>query len=229
MFYCFGVLSDGEIIAYEWRLNGEVVATTASFEYTPTLAGTLNFTLTVTDDDGASSSDGVILTITEQINQNLIVNGGFEDIGDTVIESGDWKPFQVLNGWTLDIGSYMEIHAINHMVSSSEGKYYLDMDENPGNIQISQTMNNLVEGKQYKLSLYYANKAVYGNLATESGGVKVIWNGKELMHIVENHTSYKQYSMIVTAEKINKLTLLGTGSEDNQGAAIDNIELFSIN
>ena len=59
--------SDGEIVKYEWKKqsNGQVLSTKASFDFTPT--GTRNKTLvfTVTDNEGATASDMMVLTVTK--------------------------------------------------------------------------------------------------------------------------------------------------------------------
>jgi hypothetical protein len=57
--------TDGTIASYVWTKDATVVATTASFEYTPVEAGTDTFTLTVTDDDGATASDIMNVLVTE--------------------------------------------------------------------------------------------------------------------------------------------------------------------
>jgi len=62
--------SDGTIVSIEW-LDSEanVLATTLSFTYTGTSLGTHTLTLKVTDDDGASSTDTVNVTV------NILHNG----------------------------------------------------------------------------------------------------------------------------------------------------------
>ncbi len=58
--------SDGSIVAYEWKKqsNGQILSRSETFDFTPT--GTLTKTLvfTVTDDEGATASDTMILTVT---------------------------------------------------------------------------------------------------------------------------------------------------------------------
>ncbi len=58
-----GTDSDGSIVSYVWNYGTTQLATTASFEYTPTTEGTDTLTLTVTDDDGADASDSMDVTI----------------------------------------------------------------------------------------------------------------------------------------------------------------------
>ena len=56
--------ADGEVVSYEWKLGDNVIGTTANI--TPTLpVGTHTLTFTVTDNEGASTSDTVDMTINE--------------------------------------------------------------------------------------------------------------------------------------------------------------------
>ena len=57
--------SDGIIISYEWKKGSIILATTASFKYTPTVVGTDTLTLTVTDNDGAKASDNIKIKVTD--------------------------------------------------------------------------------------------------------------------------------------------------------------------
>ncbi|WP_223892521.1 PKD domain-containing protein, partial [Sulfurovum sp. TSL6] len=59
-----GTDSDGNITAYEWKKGTTILATTASFSYTPDTVGTDTLTLTVTDDDGATATDSMNVTVT---------------------------------------------------------------------------------------------------------------------------------------------------------------------
>jgi hypothetical protein len=54
--------TDGTIISYEWTNNGAVIATEANPQVTLS-AGVHTLTLTVTDDDGATASDDVVVTV----------------------------------------------------------------------------------------------------------------------------------------------------------------------
>lgn len=54
-----GTDTDGSIQSYEWKNGSELLATTASFSYTPTAVGTDTLTLTVVDNDDASASDNM--------------------------------------------------------------------------------------------------------------------------------------------------------------------------
>ena len=58
--------SDGTIVSYQWvrQSNGQVMADTETFTFTPTGTRTKTYILTVTDDQGATASDMMVLTVT---------------------------------------------------------------------------------------------------------------------------------------------------------------------
>jgi len=60
-----GTDSDGTIVSYEWTYGTEIVATTASFDYTPDTVGTGTLTFTVTDNNGQKATDSMNFTVTE--------------------------------------------------------------------------------------------------------------------------------------------------------------------
>jgi gliding motility-associated-like protein len=74
--------SDGSIVSYNWtKVSGPNVTITNPNNSTVTLTnlleGTYSFRLTVTDDDGASSSDDVNVTVSpEAVNQSPVANAG---------------------------------------------------------------------------------------------------------------------------------------------------------
>jgi len=73
-----GTDSDGKIVSYEWSENETVIARTASFNYTPSEIGQYSLTLTVTDNDGYSTDDSVIVTVNKVVDGNKAptVNAG---------------------------------------------------------------------------------------------------------------------------------------------------------
>ena len=100
--------TDGTIASYEWKKDNTVLATTASFVYTPTAVGTDTLTLAVTDDDGATGSDSVTVTVeaaapgnnlpvanagadkSVQVNEAVSITGSGSDT-DGTIASYEWK------------------------------------------------------------------------------------------------------------------------------------------
>ena len=74
-----GTDADGTIVSYEWKYQDTVIATTAEFEFIPTIAGVATLTLTVTDNDGLTGSDSMELTVTEEdgtVPDTPILSGG---------------------------------------------------------------------------------------------------------------------------------------------------------
>jgi len=61
--------SDGNIVKYEWKEGSAVLATTSAFEYGPVAVGNHLLTLTVTDNDGATAQDTVVVTGNEVNNE----------------------------------------------------------------------------------------------------------------------------------------------------------------
>ncbi len=77
-----GADSDGNITGYSWSESGSAMGTNATLSYTPTSAGTHMLTLTVTDDDGATATDTVVVTAIA--NQAPVATAGtIEVIQDT--------------------------------------------------------------------------------------------------------------------------------------------------
>jgi len=56
---------DGEIVSYEWSEGSTLLARSASFEYKASSVGEHTLTLTVEDDDGATASDTLKITVTQ--------------------------------------------------------------------------------------------------------------------------------------------------------------------
>jgi len=67
-----GVDNDGTVVAYEWKEGINVLANSALVNYTATSVGNHTLTLTVTDDDGATHSDEMIVTVTEATNDSPV-------------------------------------------------------------------------------------------------------------------------------------------------------------
>lgn len=68
--------SDGEISTYEWKKGSVVLGTSVTLEYRPTVVGTDTLTLTVMDDDRASSSDSVEIIV--ELEDGVIKIDSFE-------------------------------------------------------------------------------------------------------------------------------------------------------
>ncbi len=59
--------SDGTIASYEWKEGATVLSTEPSFSKSDFIVGQHTITLTVTDDDGATATDTVVVTVAELV------------------------------------------------------------------------------------------------------------------------------------------------------------------
>ncbi len=75
--------ADGTITAWLWKESGATLSTSQSFSKNDFSVGIHNITLTVTDDDGATASDTVVVTITAPLPENHapIANAGADQTG----------------------------------------------------------------------------------------------------------------------------------------------------
>ncbi|HFU76599.1 MAG TPA: BspA family leucine-rich repeat surface protein, partial [Arcobacter sp.] len=67
--------SDGHIVSYSWMEGSTSLSTNATFSKSDFSVGTHTLTLSVTDDDGAVSTDDVIVTVNDiaQISRNFVI------------------------------------------------------------------------------------------------------------------------------------------------------------
>ena len=78
--------ADGQIVSYQWLLDGTSIGSEVSFSWTPSAAGLFDITLTVTDNDGDSSSDQITVNVIQpNIDEVLVV----EDAEDG--STGGWR------------------------------------------------------------------------------------------------------------------------------------------
>jgi YD repeat-containing protein len=94
----------------------------------------------------------------------------------------------------------------------------------PGNMAISQTINNLAAGQQLQLLFDHANRT-----GSASGGFDVYWNGTRLGQITDLSSTMHTSSYAVTAVAgANLLEFRGTGAADEAGASLDNVRLLAM-
>ncbi len=106
-----GTDSDGTIVSYVWNDDSNnQLASTASFNYTPTSEGTKTLTLTVTDDDGETTSDSMILTVEVVPNIEVLPDASIHDVNFTTTHfSGSGKCAKCHNGITDSDGKDVSI------------------------------------------------------------------------------------------------------------------------
>ena len=60
-----GTDSDGTIVNYEWKNGDDILGTTATITYIPTVVGINTLMLTVTDNDGLTATDSVSIVVSD--------------------------------------------------------------------------------------------------------------------------------------------------------------------
>lgn len=84
--------TNGATIYFVWKEGSTVVATTASFDYTPTTVGEHTLTVTGTDGQQTTNSDSMIVTVTPAPNELPTADAGSDmsvQVNDTVSISGN--------------------------------------------------------------------------------------------------------------------------------------------
>jgi len=155
---------------------------------------------------------------------NLIVNGSFEQ--PTVFGPGGWALYSNAGdvpGWTAVSGYPIEIgNGGVYGVSGYVGNNVMEMDST-GNVKVDQIV--ATSGGSYTLSFLYAQRA---GVAPASGSFKVFWNGVEVVSLAPTSTAMLLYSTTVTAAANNTLEFLGTGTQDQYGALLDDVQLAAV-
>ncbi|MDQ8203782.1 putative Ig domain-containing protein, partial [Pelagicoccus sp. SDUM812003] len=159
---------------------------------------------------------------------NYIINGSFEHVDGG--ENHSWgKKMSAVDGWTEANGKQFEMHieGWDGMEAPTDGSYYLDMEESPGNIDISQQVNGLTDGASYTLSFDAADRV------SDLGNHMEVYFGGELIATVDpqSEDSFQSYTFEVTGgmgDGSNTLRFVGYGSEDNRGILLDNVQLLDL-
>ena len=135
--------SDGSIVTYAWREGVNVVATGANPSVTLSV-GTHTLTLQVTDDDGASSTDTVLIAVNPRPNappvanagadqtvddanssgaESVTLNGGASSDSDGSITSYVWREGAtvVANGVTPTVSFNVGVHTLTLQVTDNNG------------------------------------------------------------------------------------------------------------
>ncbi|CAI6150083.1 MAG: hypothetical protein SPLUMA2_SPLUMAMAG2_01682 [uncultured Sulfurimonas sp.] len=109
--------SDGTIESFEWSKDGSVLATTASFDYTPPTGGEHTLTFKATDDSGNSAQDTLIVKAINTLRDSTatVYRNGTQDF--ELINSLD---SQNIIGNTQIIGNTIECVTTTRTASSSD-------------------------------------------------------------------------------------------------------------
>jgi hypothetical protein len=178
---------------------------------------------------------------------NLLVNGGFENIGGPTdedggtLDRGSWGVFSKIPGWTSGHESDSNAAGLeiqnNTVIPAKEGNNYVELDSdtlNPGdpaptstNASIYQDVET-VDGNNYVLSFSYSPRE--GNPATD--GIEVWFDG-QLITTIDSGTKgqWTDYKFVVEAGEgdgtpdLSRLEFKAVGSADSLGGFLDNVSL----
>ncbi len=178
---------------------------------------------------------------------NLLVNGGFENIGGPtdedggVLDRGSWGVFSKIPGWTSGHESDSNAAGVeiqnNAVIAAKEGNNYVELDSdtlNPGdpaptstNASIYQDVET-VEGNNYVLSFSYSPRVG----VESSDGIEVWFDGVKVATIDSGKVGeWKEYTFVVEAGEgdgtpdASRLEFKAVGTADSLGGFIDDVSL----
>jgi len=142
--------SDGTIESYVWKKGSKVLSKKANLKYTPTEVGKEILTLTVTDDDGATASDEVVVDVTMRafITKWKVNRNGTDSVTIPVF-SGETYDYTV--DWGDGTVSKNQTGSANHSYKDTSKNYTIkiwgkfpriyfgeDLEEEPSILSIEQ-------------------------------------------------------------------------------------------
>ena len=160
----------------------------------------------------------------EYSDENLIVNGSFEELNGT-ISYGD---FGYLNssevpGW--NVSDVMEVWTPNSRATASEGSNLIELDSDTGVDSISQTLS--LNAGIYLLEFDAANREAVDS----TNDFKVIFNGEEIVITSDMmSSSFTTFSYEFEVAEAGEYTLVFEefeSSNDRRGTLLDNIQLHA--
>ena len=153
----------------------------------------------------------------------LIINGGFEDLGNNVL-SGKWSYFSSLPGWN-GINN-IEVHR-DGLLADGFGNYYVELNAHPRQnvpFQIQSDLFTTVAGQQYELS-FWAQKR-----RADDGMFSVSVDG--FSRTINTHTTagFTQFTFDFTGTgSLTSLTFIsGQSGNDSLGHFLDDVSLNAV-
>jgi glycerophosphoryl diester phosphodiesterase len=232
--------ADGDVLAYSLA-NGPthgsvVVGADGSYQYTPTtgFTGADSFVYQVSDGRGGTDQASVALTVNPAApaHPNLIVNGGFEDLTGAN-DAASWgyrntNPGGVIAGWVNTADTRAEVHKDTiGGVSAVQGTYWFDMEGNPKNAKMVQSVAGIEKGEIYQLKFSIADT----DTAQTNDTIKVYW-GNQVIYTGTPLSAWQEITIDVVGgagDGSNKLAFESTTPSPNgAGVALDNISMVKI-
>lgn len=237
--------SDGSIVAYEWKEGSKFLANTAIFNYLPTVVGTNTLTLSVTDEDGATASDSMVVTITEEVSSTLsnglVAHYQFEENANDSSENGnhgiehggvDYVDGVIGKAGSFDgIDDYIDMNSINERITNNAWSYSIWV--NKKNIT---TGGFILNGRNLSASEPDKNNRKNGLLWFHSNGKIVLiskgsldnnqikkfgqnYNLNEWYHLVYNYNGNNKHTLHINKVIDSNLTSITNGNVE----LVDNI------
>lgn len=180
-----------------------------------------DFELTL-EHEGETEAFDVAEAAEDASDHNFIVNGSFENTGEVKLSNNGWAPFQGLEGWKLDEGTHMEVVDSGHRgVEATDGENWLDMENSPGNVMISQQVLGLEDGTVYTVTFDTINT---GN--RPDNALELYWNGEKVLDVGANSGTNEVTVRAGSGDGTNTLTFRSADeTPDNVGLALDNIRM----
>ena len=220
---------------------GSIVIDNQAGTATIDTSGSLGDTsVTFSATDGMNSVD---VTIQINVNDDLIVNGSFEQ--HVVNHPANWNIYQAIPGWDLDAGPNFELQR-GILGGAQEGQQHaeLDADENgpdggylageKGSSTISQTVATEA-GRGYQLSYYQKRRPASSDngitvkfLDVAENGQEVEFNTSTATSVVSGEWELVKLHFIAVGDQ-TKIQFSDTGSPNNTlGSFLDNVSLRQI-
>ena len=221
--------SDGTIAAYQWKEGATVLANTASFSYTPSTVGTHTLTLTVTDNNGATANDTMIVTATEALNQAPTANAGADKtvevtkavsiVGNGTDSDGTISTYQWKEGATVlaNVASFsytpstIGTHTLTLTVTDNDGATASDSM----NVTVTEVANHAPAANAGPdMSTTVDQTITLSGTGTDTDGTidTYSWTEAGIAGVIANTASF---SYTPTVAGVHTLTLTVT---DNDGA-----------
>lgn len=158
--------------------------------------------------------------------QDLVVNGSFEDGHGMSGQTSAWTTFDEIPGWHKDetMSEPIEVQYLDAGgVFASQGRALVELDvaHNGGLFQDIP----VIAGQHYRLSFDYAPRTT----DTSSNSMEVLLDGVVLEALSAESKGWKSYQYELTADAASlRLSFRGTGTSDGFGALIDNVRLIQL-
>jgi len=158
---------------------------------------------------------------------NLIVNGSFEDLGNTSATGYGAVATGAIAGWrTVDPTAEIDLHNDGKgNTYATDGDYVLDTGASPSNIELVQDVAGMSDGQTYVLRLDAGDLDTLDNNAIE------IRFGGELVGILNPDAgTMESFEFVLTGgmgDGSDQLKLTELGALDNHGLQLDNISIHA--